>query len=97
MKKLITPLTAEETLERISKQWASKRDVMDIGFVGDTKAGIVVKEIKGNLEHQGYKLPSNYIPMQSVIYYFKINVSYLKKVSQTKKDKKECMNENKNN
>ena len=96
MKKLITPLTAEETLERISKQWASKRDVMDIGFIGDTKAGIVVKEIKDDLELHGYKLPSNYIPMQAVIDYFKINITYLKKVSQ-KKDKKECINEIANN
>ncbi len=96
MKKLICPLSAEETLERISKQWANRRDVMDIGFIGDTKAGVIVNEIRVNLENQGYRLPNNYIPMQAVIDYFKINISYLKKVSQ-KKDKKECINENANN
>ena len=97
MKKLISPLSAEETLERISKQWASKRDVMDIGFVGDTKAALIISEIKDDLEKRGYRLPNGFVPMQAVIDYFKINISYLKRVSSPKKDKKESINENTNN
>lgn len=81
MKKLEKRLTAKETLERLNNQWATKRDVMDIGFIGDTSAGKVMNEITTRvLTETDKKLPKGLVPMEYVIKYFDINLSYLKKV-----------------
>lgn len=81
MKKLEKRLTAKETLERLNNQWATKRDVMDIGFIGDNNAGKVMNEITTQvLNETDKKLPKGLVPMEYVIKYFDINLSYLKKV-----------------
>lgn len=87
MKKIEKPLTAKEMLDRINTQWATKRDVMDIGYIGDTKANSIIKGIRKALEVDGYKLPAHRIPMPNVIEYFNIDIKYLKKVA--KADNKE--------
>ena len=82
MKKLDRRLSASETLERISTQWATKRDVMDIGFIGDTQATSIMREIRDSIEQKtGKKVPIGVIPMEKLIDYFSINISYLKKIS----------------
>ncbi len=82
MKKISKPLSATEILDRISKQWATKKDVMDIGYIGDTTAGKVMKEITNNVfKEKNKKLPKGLIPMELLIDYFGININYLKKVA----------------
>lgn len=85
MKKLEKRLSAFETLERLNSQWATKRDVMDIGFIGDTQANKVIKHIREEIEKEGKVLPQGVVPMEKVKDYFSINISYLKKVSNEKK------------
>lgn len=89
MKKLEKRLSAIETLERLSSQWATKRDVMDIGFIGDTQANKVIKHIKDSIEKQGKILPKGVVPMEKVMDYFSINISYLRKISNEKKGRLE--------
>lgn len=84
MKKIDKPLSASEILERISSQWANKRDIMDIAFVGDNTAGNIANSIRTELENQGYYLPKGVVPMDKLVEYLKINVKYLKKVSNSK-------------
>lgn len=81
MKKLEKPLTASEILNRINNQWANKRDIMDIAFVGKNVADNIANTIKTELEAQGYYLPKGVIPMDKLVEYLKININYLKKVS----------------
>ncbi len=81
MKKLEKRLTAKETLERLNNQWATKRDVMDIGFLGETRAGEVMNKITTQVFNEtNKKLPKGLVPMEYVANYFDINLSYLKKV-----------------
>ena len=81
MKKLEKPLSASEILNRINNQWANKRDIMDIAFVGKNVADNIANTIKTELEAQGYYLPKGVIPMDKLVEYLKININYLKKVS----------------
>lgn len=74
-------ISASELLELINKPWATTDDVKRIGGVGNNKALDIKKEIKIKLESEGYRLPRSLVPMEKVIDYFKINISYLKKVS----------------
>lgn len=85
MKKIEKRLNAVETLERLSSQWATKRDVMDIGFIGDTQANKIIKHIRDEIEKEGKVLPKGIVPMEKVKDYFSINISYLKKMSNEKK------------
>ena len=87
MKKLEKRLSAFETLERLSSQWATKRDIMDIGFIGDTQANKVIKCIREEIENEGKILPKGIVPMEKVKDYFSINISYLRKIS----NKKSCI------
>lgn len=70
---------APEVLSILSQQWANVQDIMDIAAVGKNKASEIKTEIKDNLEKEGYKLPTNLVPMVEVIKYFKIDINYLKK------------------
>lgn len=70
-------MTANETLELISKQWCSLEELMRLGEIGRNTALKVKKEIKDKLINQGYKLPNNLIPMKEVVDYLDINISYL--------------------
>lgn len=78
-------MKANDLLNMINKQWATTADIMSIGEVGYHKALDIKKEIATTLENQKYKLPKNKVPMEFVVEYFKINISYLKKVSQDSK------------
>ena len=72
-------LSADKMLELISKQWANVDDIMKIGSVGKNKAQSIKKEIVTNCV-DNKKLPYGLVPMEKVIEYFHINISYLKKV-----------------
>lgn len=75
-------VTAEEILTLMCYQWAGTKDIMKIGNVGETRALKIKKEIAEALLEKGYVLPRNKIPMESVIKHFKINIEYLRKVTE---------------
>ena len=74
-------VNANELLDLISRQWATKNEVKKIANVGENKALEIMRNIRNSLENDGYRLPRNLIPMDKLVDYLKINVSYLKKVS----------------
>lgn len=83
--KTVKRLTANELLDALNSQWATVQDIKLIGSVGSNKAYEIKDEIRKQVEADGYRLPNNLLPMSYVIDYFKINISYLKKVA--KEDK----------
>lgn len=70
-------MTAEETLEIISKQWCSLEDLMKISQVGRNSALKIKRNIREKLTKQGYMVPKHVVPMKEVVYYLDINISYL--------------------
>ncbi len=83
--KAVKRLTANELLDVLNNQWATTQDIRAIGSVGNNKAYEIKDEIRKKVEADGYKLPNNLIPMQYVVDYFKLNISYLKKVAREEK------------
>lgn len=79
-------VSANELLSIINNQWAGTNEIMKVGCVGKNQALKIKREIKRQLELNGYYLPKNLVTMESVLNYFKINIHYLKKVSENKKD-----------
>lgn len=75
-------ISANKLLETINNQWASTQDIMKIGCVGKNQALKIKREIKNKLELEGYFLPKNLVTMESVLAYFKISISHLKKISE---------------
>lgn len=74
-------VTAKEILELINYQWAGTKEIMKIGNIGEGRALKIKKEITVNLIEKGYTLPRNKVPMESVVKHFKINIDYLRKIS----------------
>ncbi len=84
MKKTI--LSASELLKLISeKQWANSTDLMKISGKCRNYADKDKREIIEQLEKQGYRLPRGLVPMDVVVDYYKINITYLKKVANINK------------
>lgn len=75
---------ASETLQLISKQWCDLYDLMKLTQVGKNNALKLRKEIKIELENNGYKLPNNLLPMCEVVTKLKINIPYLQKMANQK-------------
>ena len=76
-------MSAEGTLNLISKQWCNLEDLMALGQLGRNSALRIKREIKSKLTKQGYKIPNHLIPMKEVVDYLDININYLE--SRTKK------------
>jgi len=74
-------MNAKETLSLISKQWCDLDDLMKLTQVGRNNALKIKSEIRANLVNQGYLLPKQLLPMNEVVNYLKINVSYLQKMA----------------
>ena len=72
---------ANETLELISKQWCDLSDLIKLTQVGRNNALKIRNEIKNHLINQGYALPNRLLPMNEVVSYLKINISYLQKMA----------------
>ena len=70
-------MTAQETLNLISKQWCNIEDLMKLGELGRNSALRIKKEIKEKLIKQGYKIPNHVVPMKEVVDYLDININYL--------------------
>ena len=70
-------MSANETLELLSKQWCSLQDLMKLTYLGRNSALKIRKEIITDLEDKGYKLPCGLIPMCEVVNKLNININYL--------------------
>ena len=70
-------MSANETLNLISKQWCSLDDLMQLGQFGRNSALKVKREIKNKLIKQGYRIPNHLVPMKEVVDYLDININYL--------------------
>ena len=70
-------MSANETLELLSKQWCSLQDLMKLTDLGRNSALKIRKEIITDLEDKGYKLPCGLIPMCEVVNKLNININYL--------------------
>ena len=75
-------MNAKETLTLISKQWCDLNDLRKLKELRKNNAIKLKNEIKIDLENKGYQLPtSKLLPMNEVVSYLKINISYLQKMS----------------
>ena len=70
-------MSANETLELLSKQWCSLQDLMKLTNLGRNSALKIRKEIITDLEDKGYKLPCGLIPMCEVVNKLNISINYL--------------------
>jgi len=70
-------MTAEETLNLVSKQWCTLEDIMKLGHLGRNSALKVKKTIKVRLEKQGYLVPKSVVPTKEVVAYLAIDIPYL--------------------
>ena len=74
-------MNAKETLELISKQWCSLSDLIKLTGLGKNSASKLKSEIRVDLVNKGYQLPTKLLPMNEVVSYLKINISYLQKMA----------------
>ncbi len=80
-------LNASETLTLISKLYANVNDIQLLAHCGRDKAKKIKSVIEKELE--GHLLPKGEIPMSKLVEYLKIDIRYLKKVSEFSKEEKE--------
>lgn len=76
-------LTANETLTLISQQWASVKDIQVLAEIGEASARNIKKSIE--LDLKDWLLPYGKVPMSKVVEYLKIDIKYLKKVSEERR------------
>lgn len=76
-------MSANETLELLSKQWCSLQNLMKLTNLGRNSALKIRKEIITDLEDKGYKLPCGLIPMCEVVNKLNININYLQNMVRT--------------
>jgi hypothetical protein len=76
-------LNAAETLNLISKQWAGISDIRALAEVGEGNARKIKKRIEEELKD--WLLPYGKVPMSKVVEYLRIDIKYLKKVSEERK------------
>lgn len=74
-------MNAKETLKLISKQWCNLADLQKLTGLGKNSVNKLKNEIRSDLEIKGYQLPSKLLPMNEVVNYLKINISYLQKMA----------------
>lgn len=74
-------LNASELLEVINKQWATRSDMQKISGKCIGYARNDFNELRKQIKDEGFELPSNLVPMERVVEYYHINISYLKKIS----------------
>ena len=74
-------MNARETLNLISKQWCNLNNLRKLTVLGKNSATKLKNEIRIDLENKGYLLPSKLLPMNEVVSYLKINISYIQKTA----------------
>lgn len=78
-------MDAKETLELINKQWCTLEDIMKLYGVGKNKALDIRRMLKRKFINEGYLIPNNQLPMNKVIEELKIDVQYLKLITDLNK------------
>lgn len=73
--------TAKNILEIISKQYCTTSDLMILSNSGKNTCLKIKKQLREKLQNENYYLPKNVLPMDKVVEFLNINISYLKKVS----------------
>ena len=73
-------LSAKQTLEIVSKPWCSSKDFSILSNTGKNTTLRLMKDLRSQLEKDNYFLPSNMLPMDKVVEYLNINISYLNRV-----------------
>ena len=73
-------VTARETLDIISKQWCNSQDFSILSNTGKNTTLKLMKNLRKKLEKENYFLPSNALPMDKVVEYLDLNISYLNQV-----------------
>lgn len=74
-------MTAEETLQILNKVWCDTNDLMKLSQLGVNNTTKLKKEMKIDLEKQGYLLPKGKLPMIEVIKKLKIDIDYLERIA----------------
>ncbi len=74
-------LNASEMLEILNKHWATRSDMQKISGKCMEYARNDFNELRKKIKSEGFELPSNLVPMEKVVEYYHINISYLKKIS----------------
>lgn len=74
-------MNAKETLDLISKQWCNINDLKKLTGLGKNSTIKLKNEIREDLINKGYQLPSKLLPMNEVVNYLKINITYLQKMA----------------
>ena len=84
--KTIPSLSAEETLKILENQWLTTNDLKKLACVGTTKVSEIKKAIIEELhkEDKNYYLPAGLLPTDKVVEFLKINIKYLKRISNKK-------------
>ena len=78
----IKQLNASEMLEVMNKYWATRSDMQKLSGKCMEYARNDFNELRKQIiDVEGKALPANLVPMEKVIEYYHINVSYLKKIS----------------
>ena len=78
-------ISAEELLQIINKQWATTSDIMKIRGCCYQTALSDRRAIEDQIKEKYPRLPRYMVPMEEVVLFYKINISYLKKISSFKK------------
>lgn len=84
------PISADQILNILNKQWLTTKDIQLIGSVGSIKALKIKNAIIEDLEkNKNQYIPNRLVPSEEVINYFNININYLKKIANSKREIKE--------
>ncbi|MDD3452700.1 MAG: hypothetical protein PHN42_00260 [Bacilli bacterium] len=78
-------MSAEETLNIISKQWCDLKDIMQLAQIGRNSALKIKSEISNKLIDEGYFIPKQFVPMKEVVNYLKIDIEYLRDMTLEKR------------
>lgn len=79
-------LSAKQIIELTSQQYANTKSIQALcGGCGKAKALEIKNIIRQKLENEGYYLPANLIPMDKLVDYLKINISYYQRVANNEK------------
>lgn len=73
-------VSAKEILDIISKQWCNSQDFSILSNTGKNKTLKLMKDLRLKLEKENYFLPKNVLPMDKVVEYLDLNISYLNQV-----------------
>ena len=83
-------ISADQILDILNKQWLTTKDIQLIGSVGSIKALKIKNAIIEDLEkNKNQYIPNRLVPSEEVINYFNININYLKKIANSKREIKE--------